>query len=172
MPFPFFINKKKRRKMKSLIICLMLAAMFMLSSCSVFKTKSDAVVFSNPCCGIKMAIVEEDVPDVKIIIMKNVMFDWDKDVIRSDQQRVIDDIAQTMIDNTDLRIILDGYASVEGDEDYNLKLSNRRVDAVKSALVSKCVPADRIVNAEGQGETDIFGLDILWKNRKVVIMSE
>ena len=157
--------------MKNIIVCLMLTAMVMLSACSGIQTNSNAVVFADPCCE-EVAVVEEAVPAAKVMILQNVMFDWDKDVIRSDQQPIIDDVAQTMIDNPDLRILLDGYASVEGENDYNLDLSDRRVNAVKAALVAKGVSADRIVNAEGQGETDMFGLDILWKNRKVVIMSE
>jgi len=150
--------------MKKFIYVGVVLALFVLSACSMLQIKKD--VYTNGCCGEMLTNQQ------KVIILENVMFDWDKDVIREDQKPVIDRVCKTLIDNPNINVYLKGYASVEGESDYNLNLSNRRVEAVKSALVSQGVPESRIVNAIGKGETNFFDLNVLWKNRKVVITSK
>ena len=61
-------------------------------------------------------------------------------------------------DNPDAKITVNGYASPEGTEEYNLQLSQRRADAVKNILVDKYgIAADRI-NAIGHGVGDVFSV--------------
>jgi outer membrane protein OmpA-like peptidoglycan-associated protein len=151
--------------MKQVIMCLIVCLIaFGLSACAVQQTKT--VVFADECCGVKISCDDE-----KIVILENVMFDWDKDNIHDDQQPVIDKIVGIMDEHPDINISLEGYASTEGELEYNLDLSGRRVDSVKSALVEKGVSEDRIVDAQGMGETDIFGIE-LPLNRKVKVSSE
>jgi len=52
----------------------------------------------------------------------------------------------------DAKLILEGHADVRGAKDYNVKLSERRVERVKSYSVEKGVPADHI-------ETRAFGFE-------------
>jgi peptidoglycan-associated lipoprotein len=61
------------------------------------------------------------------------MFDWDKSVIRADQEIVIDKVAALMAEYPDTILALNGHASIEGTETYNLALSQRRADSVKAA---------------------------------------
>lgn len=49
-------------------------------------------------------------------------------------------------------LILEGHADVRGAKDYNLKLSERRVERVRSYLIEKGVPADHL-------ETKAFGFE-------------
>jgi OmpA family/PEGA domain len=54
-------------------------------------------------------------------------------------------------DNDNATLLLVGHADVRGPQQYNLELSERRVDAVKSYLVSKGIPAAKIqTRAEGK----------------------
>jgi OmpA family len=64
-------------------------------------------------------------------------------------------------DHASLTII--GHADIRGAKSYNLKLSERRAEAVKNFLVSKGVPADKIqVRADGKehelGREQVAGL--------------
>ena len=52
----------------------------------------------------------------------------------------------------DAHLILEGHADVRGAKDYNVKLSERRVERTKSYLVEKGVSADRL-------ETKAFGFE-------------
>src|SRR5881398_562979 len=52
----------------------------------------------------------------------------------------------------DARLILEGHADVRGAKDYNVKLSERRVERVKTYLLEKGVPADHV-------ETRAFGFE-------------
>ena len=47
-------------------------------------------------------------------------------------------------------VVLDGYASIDGDKNYNQKLSNDRAQAVLAYLVSKGVPG-KAMKAKGKG---------------------
>ena len=76
--------------------------------------------------------------------------------IKASQMPSLEHAANYLKNNPDASITINGYASPEGTEDYNLQLSQRRADAVKAILVDKYgIQASRI-NAIGHGVGDIF----------------
>lgn len=78
------------------------------------------------------------------------------------QQAEVELVARTMAENTDATCDVKGYASKDGNAAYNQRLSEKRADAVKKALVKAGVAEDKIT-AEGEGVTTIF--DTLGWNR-------
>jgi len=62
------------------------------------------------------------------------------------------DFLQYLKYRPDAHLILEGHADVRGAKDYNVKLSERRVERTKSYLVEKGVPSDHI-------ETKAFGFE-------------
>jgi peptidoglycan-associated lipoprotein len=72
------------------------------------------------------------------------LFDFDQSVIRTSETSKVDKLGQYMKDNPNVEIGIDGYADPRGTTQYNQPLSQRRVDAVKAALVSAGVPSARI----------------------------
>jgi outer membrane protein OmpA-like peptidoglycan-associated protein len=69
-------------------------------------------------------------------------------------------------------VIIDGYADADASDEYNLKLSQRRANAVKSYLISKGIKASRItINAYGEKNpvADNETPEGKAKNRRVVI---
>ena len=62
------------------------------------------------------------------------------------------DFIQYLKYRPDAHLILEGHADIRGAKDYNVKLSERRVERTKSYLVEKGVPADHL-------ETRAFGFE-------------
>jgi peptidoglycan-associated lipoprotein len=72
------------------------------------------------------------------------LFDFDQSVVRSSETSKVDKLGQYMKDNPSIEIGIDGHADPRGTMRYNQPLSQRRVDAVKAALVSAGVPSAKI----------------------------
>jgi len=51
-----------------------------------------------------------------------------------------------------VRMEIQGHASADGDDDYNLQLSQKRAESVRRYLISRGVDPDRLI-AVGYGET-------------------
>jgi outer membrane protein OmpA-like peptidoglycan-associated protein len=63
---------------------------------------------------------------------------------------VLAQIQNKIKNNPNAQILLEGYASSEGDLDYNISLSQERANSLKAYLVSKGVPEKNII-ARGMG---------------------
>jgi OOP family OmpA-OmpF porin len=79
-----------------------------------------------------------------------VFFDFAKSNLTPDAKNTIAKAAKV---TGPARLIVVGHTDRAGPEDYNLRLSKRRADAVKAELVRLGVPANQIT-AEGRGEAD------------------
>jgi OmpA-OmpF porin, OOP family len=76
--------------------------------------------------------------------INNILFDNDKSVILPKYQAVVDEAASMMSANPAMRLRLDGHTDSNASVAYNQKLSERRVEAVRAALVSRGVDATRL----------------------------
>jgi OOP family OmpA-OmpF porin len=81
-----------------------------------------------------------------------VFFDWDRSNLTADAQRVLDQVIARERNNT-AGLHLIGHADKSGPDNYNIKLSQRRADAVKAYLVRNGIAANRITT-EARGERD------------------
>lgn len=92
-----------------------------------------------------------------------------------DSAELSEEGAQTLLDNLDILMYSgavgfanSGFASVEGDEDYNLTLSEERAATVYHFLEDNGVNMSLITPVHGFGETDDMG-DALEDNRIVIL---
>nr|WP_293834768.1 OmpA family protein [uncultured Arsenicibacter sp.] len=98
------------------------------------------------------ATVERVGEGIKITFGSDILFDVDKYDLKSTTKRQLDDFAETLNKYPDTDIVIEGHADATGADDYNLKLSRRRADAVAGYLKSRSVKNARI-DEKGYGES-------------------
>jgi peptidoglycan-associated lipoprotein len=75
---------------------------------------------------------------------RDFLFDFDKSAIRSNEMKHVSDIAAYMKNNPSARVGIDGHTDPRGTDAFNQGLSERRVNAIRDALVAAGVSAGRI----------------------------
>jgi OOP family OmpA-OmpF porin len=87
----------------------------------------------------------------KITFAADVLFDFDKSVIKPDGRSKLDDLANK-VRSINLEVVIAiGHADAVGSDAYNQALSVRRAEAVKAYLMSKGIEGNRVYT-EGKGE--------------------
>jgi outer membrane protein OmpA-like peptidoglycan-associated protein len=93
------------------------------------------------------------VTDGSIDILDMVYFDTNKDTIQSRSFPILDAVAATLQGTPGIGLIeIQGHTDDQGNDAYNLDLSDRRAKSVMKYLVDKGVDAKRLT-AQGYGET-------------------
>ncbi len=82
----------------------------------------------------------------------NIMFEFDSSVLKTSSYPVLDQVSADLRGNMDRKLYLEGHASAEGTESYNMSLSKDRANSVKTYLVNSGVDAKR-VSVKGFGES-------------------
>ena len=97
--------------------------------------------------------VDKDGCPIKVTVNLNVLFDFDKADVKPRYHDEIKRLADYMIKYPWEKGVLEGHTCSIGTEEYNQRLSQRRVDSIKAYLVEKFgVEADRL-QAVGYGES-------------------
>jgi len=87
------------------------------------------------------------------LVLRGVHFDFDKYNIRPGDAAVLDEAAATLKQNPNVTVNVNGYTDAIGTEAYNLKLSERRANAVVNYLVEQGISASRLI-PQGFGKTN------------------
>lgn len=102
------------------------------------------------------AVPVETVVETNRVPESIVSFRQGKSSVDASQLPNVERVASYMKRHTDAQVIIKGYASPEGNLDFNERLAAARAEAVKSILVNKYkIDASRIT-AQGQGVGDMF----------------
>ena len=86
-----------------------------------------------------------------VLTLGDVLFDTGKAELNPGATRKLDQLAQFLADHPDRRLQIDGFTDSVGTDSYNLDLSQRRANAVKSALQVRGIDATRITT-QGYGK--------------------
>ncbi|MDP2307961.1 MAG: OmpA family protein [Pseudomonadota bacterium] len=102
---------------------------------------------------VKLAPTKVRVTREKIEILDKVYFEFDGDKIDPRSGALLDEVANTLRNHPEVLLVeVGGHTDSKGNDKYNVDLSQRRVNSVRSYLVGKGVPEGRLV-AKGYGET-------------------
>ncbi|MGH6634686.1 MAG: OmpA family protein [Gammaproteobacteria bacterium] len=109
--------------------------------------------FTDAIARVEAALVEPE-PEVAAPPLQNylVFFDLDKADVTVEGVSVVESAAADANDQPFTRIMAYGHADTSGSDQHNMDLSQRRAEAVKSALAELGVQADTI-ETEALGET-------------------
>jgi outer membrane protein OmpA-like peptidoglycan-associated protein len=86
------------------------------------------------------------------IVIKNVFFDFDKAELKTSSYPVLNRLLEYMLSGEIQKVEISGHTDSYGKDDYNQKLSQRRVNSVKAFLRQNGITEDRMI-AKGYGES-------------------
>lgn len=115
-------------------------------------SSNTAAVAGSDCRQPKLgeAVDEYGCAVDRSVILNGVNFEFDSDVLTAEAESVLDDVAQVVSGMSDATIEIAGHTSDEGDEYYNIDLSQRRAAAVRQYLINAGVSSAQLV-AKGYG---------------------
>lgn len=105
-------------------------------------------------------------------VMFIIYFDFDKYDLTANSYQVLTDVVDYMRKHEDRRVELVGHTDLEGDVEYNVKLSENRIKTSRNYLMSYGVDGKRIsTNYFGKSHPAIptYDKSLAWKNRRVEI---
>jgi outer membrane protein OmpA-like peptidoglycan-associated protein len=89
---------------------------------------------------------------IQLTMPSNVTFAVNSATIQPGFFKALDDVSATLVQYNDTSVDIIGHASSDGDDAYNMTLSQQRAQSVRNYLVSRGTQSVRI-NAIGMGET-------------------
>jgi OOP family OmpA-OmpF porin len=84
-----------------------------------------------------------------------VFFNWDSSELTSGAMNVLDAVAQEVASNPPSKIMLTGHTDTSGSNAYNQKLSFKRTNAVRNALVARGINSG-MLGTKSMGENELL----------------
>jgi OOP family OmpA-OmpF porin len=112
----------------------------------------DGVPNDRDQCPETPAGAKVDARGCELVDFDNIYFGFDSAVLLATAKRMLDDSASVLKRHPDVKIDITGFADSRGPESYNMKLSERRAEAVREYLEQAGVDAERL-SARGYGES-------------------
>ena len=86
------------------------------------------------------------------IIVNGIRFDVNKATLKAESMGAINEIYTLMKDNPDLKFSVEGHTDSQGDDAFNMKLSEERAETIRNTLIEMGISADRLTS-KGWGES-------------------
>ena len=86
-----------------------------------------------------------------VLTLGDVLFEFDKAELMSGGVRAVNKLATFLNEYGDRNVLIEGHTDSIGTPEYNIDLSRRRAEAVRSALMEQDIARDRIIT-KGYGE--------------------
>lgn len=86
-----------------------------------------------------------------VLTLGDVLFDFDKASLKAGGERAADNLTRFLKEYPERNVMIEGFTDNIGSVDYNQRLSKRRANAVRDALINKGISSSRI-QTRGYGE--------------------
>lgn len=111
---------------------------------------------ADRCPGTPAGTEVDDRGCIKTVVLgqQQLNFAVNEATLDRQAQRTLDELVPQIVDNPNIeRVMVTGHTDSTGDADYNMELSRRRAQAVRSYFIRQGVPAGMVV-ARGRGENE------------------
>lgn len=143
-------------------------ANFMLENANAVLAEQLAECQNQPATVVTNTVVEEN---NTLESVRYVFFRIGSSKVAADQQPNVEMIADYMKNNPESTVEIKGYASKDGNLDFNIRLAKARAESVKNMLVKGYgIKADRI-HADGQGIGEMFKEDS-WNRVSICVLND
>jgi outer membrane protein OmpA-like peptidoglycan-associated protein len=99
----------------------------------------------------KLAAVKDEPRGMVITLSGSVLFASNRAVLLPEARTRLDQLAEVLLTNRERNLTVEGHTDSQGSVNYNLDLSQRRADAVRSYLVERGYQGD-LIQAHGLGK--------------------
>lgn len=86
--------------------------------------------------------------------LENIYYDLDEYAIRPDAVPILNNLAQMLLENPGVKMVIGSHTDCRADDNYNMHLSQHRSEAVVAYLINKGVTPDRLIS-KGFGEVQL-----------------
>jgi len=122
-----------------------------LATSELARTEAEARAAAAMAALAKLAAVKEEARGLVITLSGSVLFRSDESALLPAAQTRLAQVADAMLQTKDRDIVVEGHTDSQGSDAYNIDLSQRRAEAVRTFLIGRGYEATRIV-AQGIGE--------------------
>ncbi|MEO2066188.1 MAG: OmpA family protein [Desulfurobacteriaceae bacterium] len=98
-----------------------------------------------PITGAKPVAVVKEPEKVRVVMKDTVLFDFNSYQLKPEAKEMLRRVARTLNENPDTVVVVVGYTDSTGSFNYNVKLSEKRAEAVRNELVLNGVDPTRVV---------------------------
>jgi len=92
----------------------------------------------------EMSSGDSEVEEVKMPVLDDVFFEYDKFALSSDSRRALENNAKQLRDASSFDIVIEGHCDERGTNAYNLALGEKRAKAAKDYLASLGISPRRV----------------------------
>ena len=118
-----------------------------------FLTQSKEIEITNKQRKYELNFEVEPAKHDREYVIENIYFDFDKATLKEESKIELDKLAQLLKLNPNLIVQINSYCDERGTDEYNIKLSQQRAQAVVDYLISKGISPNRLI-AKGWGKTN------------------
>ena len=123
----------------------------------------------------ELAAVKEEERGLVITLSGSVLFASNESTLLPAAQDRLNKVADALLVTKEKHLIIEGFTDSQGSSEYNISLSQRRADTVRSYLISRGYPSD-LIHTQGIGEerpvADNNNAEGRANNRRVEIVVE